>query len=209
MPLLESDDYAKKAVIPAIKKKAATECEAKVPGTKHKNFSVDELRTRYDITAVYCPVYAVTYEYEGKIYLVYMSGAVKDCCYSDDKPVDADLEAKKKELETELNTLKSARLKFGLLGFALPPVLFFILAALGLPDGVQMFMLLVELAFAVFFIRFKFIPTHKKVKVQDALMKTHLDNLDAKKKEILAIVNNDTLTAEQQKEQIKKLIENN
>lgn len=64
------------------------------------------------------------------------------------------------------------------------------------------------IAIAVFFIGFKFIPQHKKVKEQDAVINTRLGNLDAKKKEIIAIIKNDALSAEQQKEQVKSLVEN-
>lgn len=207
MPLLESDKYAEEQVMPAIAKKAEKECKDEVPGTKYNSFSVDDLETKFTITAIYCPVYIVTYEYEGKEYLVYMSGAIQDSCHSDEKPIDSDLAEKKKELDEELEALKSTRLKYGLLGFGLPPVLFLIAALLQI-QALYVVTIIAMIAIAVFFIGFKFIPQHKKVKEQDAVINTRLGNLDAKKKEIIAIIKNDALSAEQQKEQVKSLVEN-
>lgn len=211
MPLLESDKYAEEQVMPDIAKKAEKECKDEVPGTKYNSFSVDNLETKFIVTAIYCPIYIVTYEYEGKEYLVYMSGVIRDSCYSDEKAIDSNLAEKKKELDKELEALKSARLKYGLLGFGLPPVLLIIAAiitALFQSQVLYTVAIIAIIPIAVFFIGFKFIPQHKKVKEQNTVINIHLSNLVSKKKEILTIVNNDSISAEQQEEQIKKLIEN-
>lgn len=84
-------------------------------------------------------------------------------------------------MDEELSALKKTRLKYGLLGFLLPPVLLFFMACTGAADGFQYFMFFVEIMLAVFFIGFKFVPYNKKVKNQNAIIQTYLNNLNGKR----------------------------
>lgn len=204
-PLCESDEYAKEQINPAIQKQAAEECEKEVPGNRHEDFQVTGIEQDYKITVVLLPVYEVVYEYEGREYTAQFSGCVKDSVFSDDKPQDADLAAKKAELDQELETKKSARLKAGLIGFGAVAVVVILLLIINSDIGI--IALIAAAIFEIVFVKMKFLPLHREVKDCESKINVHLGNLDEKRRKVAAIVKQDNLTAEEQKAKIKEVIE--
>lgn len=205
MPLLESDKYAEEQVMPDIIKKAEKECKNEVPGTKYNNFSVDTLETKFTITAVFCPVYIITYEYEGKEYLVYMSGSIKDSAYCDTKPEDSDLAAKKAMLDNELDEKKSIRLKSGVIGFAVIPII--VILSLIILGDIAVIIFVIAVIFEIFYVKKNFLPKHKEVKSCESKINVYLGNLDDKRKKVAEIVKQDNLSVEEQKTKIQEIVE--
>lgn len=204
--LVNTDEYVENQIAPDIKNKATKECEKAVPGSRFEEFSVNDLSVRFDVDIYHVPAYDVSYEYNGNHYTVTMSGSVKDSAYASNKPVDSDLAEKKRVMYEKLEALKKTRFKCGLLGFLLPLILMILTLAIDIGDF-QTFMFFGDILLAVVLIKFKFLPSHKEVKNQNNVIQVHLNNLSDKRKEILSIVNNDALTEEEQKAQIKKAIE--
>lgn len=206
-PLTESDEYAHDYLAPSIKKQAISECKKEIPGTRYEEFSLEHMSDKYCVDIYYIPVYEITYKYGDKEYNVFMSGSVKDSAFAVEKPIDTNLEEKKKKLDSELEALKSERLKYGLIGFLGPIVTYILTAFFRFDDGVYYIIFALLVAAGAFVVVKKFLPLNKKVKEQNNIISVYLGNLDDKKKTILAIVNNDSLSAEEQKEQIKQVVE--
>lgn len=199
-PLTESDEYAHDYLAPSIKKQAISECKKEVPGTRYEEFSLEHMSDKYVVNVYYVPVYEITYKYGDKEYNVLMSGSVKESAFAVEKPIDTNLEEKKKKLDSELEALKSERLKYGLIGFLGPIVTYILTAFFRFDDGVYYIIFALLVAAGAFVVVKKFLPLNKKVKEQNNIISVYLGNLDEKKKTILAIVNNDSLSAEEQKE---------
>lgn len=204
-PLIETDEYALNIIKPNLMRKAEKECEPQVPGTRHEEFKVDSVDYNYKITITLLPVYEIKYEYDKKEYTAWFSGSKKDNVYSSDKPADKNLAAKKESIEKELEEKKTIRLKSGIIGFGVVPIITFIVM-LGLGDF-AIALLIAVVIYEIYYVKKNYIPKHNDVKDCESKLKAYIGNLEQKRKDVAKIVKQDNLTAEEQKAKIKEIIE--
>ena len=209
-----SDEEAAKSPLEKTKKLAVEQCKKQIPGDRYENFQLFDYTDNYEITIILIPFYEVTYEYDGKEYTCYFDGNKEHYAFSNSKPINKDLELQQQQINDEIDTLKKTRLKKGIFTFAVYPLLIvvfsFIIFILLIDETHQVTAIPVLLLLAAVCLEvasaIEFYKQYKNVKNKEIFLSNHISNLDQKRKAIAAIVKEDNLSAEEQKEKIKQII---
>ena len=201
-----SDEKCVSDVVEEAKERATEQCAELVPGDRHEKLQLHQFSSKQQVTIKLIPFYEVTYTYNDKEYSVYFSGIKAHDALGTEKPVNADLEATRKQMTEEKESANGSIYLFLLLVIGFPIVAYIFCVMIGPSVGnFVYFLLLVAFAAEIFFI-VKAVKAIKKFRTAKNELTARQTGIDEKKKKIAEIVKQDDLTAEQQKAMIQQVI---
>lgn len=208
-PLYQTEEYAWQAILPQVKELALHDCEEEIPGSRYEDLCVTHFLCEYDVEMVLIPTYYVAYSYGDAQYECWLSGIKGTEFYYVSKPQDADVATWNKEISERVSEARRKRFKYGacavlgaLASMYIIPFCLTVSFGNNIPNLLAV-LLTITCDIVIGLLFYKYFQLVKELENAKA---SFLSNSANKRKAIAEVVKNDVLTAEQQQEEIQRIL---
>lgn len=111
MPLLKSTEYALDVADKHIYSIATSECRNDIPGNRYEDFSIDDYHREYSMKIVLVPMFEITYEHNGTVYMCWLGGCGDPTFIAHCKPEDIQITEADAQLGQQIKTQKDLKLQ--------------------------------------------------------------------------------------------------